>query len=101
MSNRVVQVTVDLTSEQVQIVSQVPGPLNDTTAKWIMGLLETPGVLGKDVNVLTGTSTTPSDQAVLSAALEDHSCRRELAALGVKDFESIIASQTVWLFYLE
>lgn len=35
---------VDSTSEQVGIVSQVLGPLSGTTAKWMVRLLETPGV---------------------------------------------------------
>lgn len=59
-----VQTAADLTSEQVGIVSQVSGPLNDTTAKWMVGLLETPGVLVKDFNFIARTSTTPSRQAV-------------------------------------
>lgn len=50
------QSIVGLMSEQVGIVSQVPGPLNSTPAKWMAGLLESPGVL---VKVLTLLQTPP------------------------------------------
>lgn len=60
MNNKKIQSIVDLTSEQVGIVSQALSPLSDTTAKWIVGLLETLGVLVKDFNLVAGTSTTPS-----------------------------------------
>lgn len=73
---------VDLTTEQVGIVSQVSGPLNDTTAKWMVGLLETPGVLVKDFNFIAWTSTTPSSQAVLSAAIEEPQLQKGTHSIG-------------------
>lgn len=46
------QSIVDLMSEQVGIVSQVPGPLKSTPAKWMVRLLETQGVLVKGFNFI-------------------------------------------------
>lgn len=73
---------VDLTTEQVGIVSQVSGPLNDMTAKWMVGLLETPGVLVKDFYFIARTSTTPSSQAVLSAAIEESQLQKGTCSIG-------------------